>query len=61
MIEHIGTIIARVGADIAAKQARWLQHDYGCPCWNKVVPTDCNCSARPVIDLLLTIAQRKAA
>jgi len=59
--EHIGAIIARMSADVARGQARWLRHDPECPYWPRLTPTDCACSARPVIDLLLHIAHRKAA
>jgi hypothetical protein len=58
---HIGQIIAGMSADVASKQARWLQHDHGCPYWHRLEPTACACSARSVVDLLLYIASRKAA
>lgn len=61
MPEHIGSIIARMSADVARGQARWLQHERTCPYWDRIDPLACTCSTRAVIDLLLYIAQRKAA
>jgi hypothetical protein len=58
---HIGTIIAGMSADVARGQARWLNHDIGCPYWDRIEPAECACSARSVVDLLLYIASRKAA
>jgi hypothetical protein len=58
---HIGTIIAGMSADVARGQARWLKHETTCPYWKRLEPTACACSARSVVDLLLYIAQRKAA
>jgi hypothetical protein len=58
---HLGTIIAGMSADVATKQARWLSHGVLCRYWVALKPIECNCEARSVIDLLLYIAERKAA
>jgi hypothetical protein len=60
-VEHIAPIVARVTADVAARQARWLQHDVGCGYWPRLEPSACSCDARPVVDLLLHLSQRAEA
>ena len=60
-MEHIAPIIERVTAELAERQTRRLSHDLKCPYWERIDPHACSCSSRPVVDLLLAIAQRRAA
>jgi hypothetical protein len=59
VMAHIGSIIARISPDIARHYTRAPRHELRCPYWNRAEPTDCTCSCRPVIDLLLHIIARK--
>ena len=60
-MERIAPIVARVTAEIADRQVRHLDHDLRCPYWERIAPADCACASRPVVDLLLALAQRRAA
>jgi hypothetical protein len=60
-MEHVAPIVARVTADLAHRQVRHLDHEIACPFWERIDPAACCCSARPLIDLLLHLADKKAA
>ena len=59
-MRHIGDLIAAVSAELCLKYAMAARHDLKCPYWDRIEPTDCDCRCRPMIDLLLHIAARKA-
>jgi hypothetical protein len=60
-MEHVAPIVARVTAELARRQVRHLDHEIACPFWERIDPAACRCSARPLIDLLLHLAQQRAA
>ncbi len=57
-MERIDAIIGRVMPDIAARAARYTNHTLKCPYWDRIDPRACSCETRPLIDLLLHIAER---
>ncbi len=61
MMEHIGQIIARIEPDLARGQAKQFRHNDHCPFWDRIDPLACTCETRPLIDLLLLIADRGTA
>lgn len=56
-LEPIAPIIARVTSELADRQVRHLNHESRCPFYERIDPEMCNCSTRPLVDLLLHLAR----